>query len=230
MLTTSRREVSIDRYNRLSTKDNQDYAIGLGIANDEIDMEQPVRRSRGLTDVQDNEYSVESVGAKLYGGIAIDSNEADRVFENESALPSARTLNYKNPSYSERYEEKTIVHSVSKTRAKIVVATYIAVILALAIAIAFTAVNVSATFVSADTLNEQIVAQTATMDQLTAELSTVDEASLIAAANSMGFSLPNTTNTLMYDAPVTRGPQTFDLSTNWFDKLCDGLCKIFGGN
>lgn len=228
MLTTSRREVSIDRYNRLSTKDNQDYAIGLGIANDEINVEQPVRRSRGLA--EENEYSVESVGAKLYGGIAIDSNEADRVLENESALPSARTLNYKNPSYSERYGERTIVHSVSKTRAKIAVAGYIAVILALAIVIAFTAINVSATFASADTLNEQIVAQAATIDQLTNELSTVDEASLIAAANAMGFSLPNTTNTLMYDAPVTRGPQTFDLSTNWFDKLCDGLCKIFGGN
>ncbi|HPG91865.1 MAG TPA: hypothetical protein PK675_00465 [Clostridia bacterium] len=232
MLTTSRREVSIDRYNRLSNKDSQDYATGLDIANDEISVEQPVRRWRDINNNTDeNEYSLESIGAKLYGGVAIDTPDAERTIRNETSLPSARTLNYKNPAYSEKdYTEKTIVHSVSKTKGKIAVAAYIAIILALAIAIAFTAISVSSTFASTSALTEEIAAQSATIDTLAAELSTVDEATLIAAAQTMGFSLPNTTNTLMYDTPVTRGPQTFDLSSNWFDKLCDGLCRFFGGN
>lgn len=206
---------------------------------DESEMDEIQNTSRrGFTTDEEEEVNKSKLFARLSGNRVteeVDMPEIQELIKGEKYPPSRRTLGYADPSLAEGgagYDTNAVVRttSVAKTRAKIAVAAYIAVILALAIAIAFTALSVSGTFSQAAALSGQIAGQETAITALETELSMIDEAALTAAAIRLGFTLPNTSNTVTYEAPVMRPPQTFEVTTNWFDRLCDGLCKLFGGN
>lgn len=239
MLTTSRKEVVMDRYNTATRVRGEQEAYGdrLGITENEIN--EPARRTTNYfsSEAQENDYSTVDIATKLFGNALeddVDTNNQE--LGDEDLVPSMRTLDYANPRKvnTQGFTEngKVVVHtsSVTKTNTKIAVAAYIAVILVLAVAIAFTTASVSGVFAQTLALGEELSAQGATIESMAAELATVDEVELINMAESLGYHLPNTTNTIMYDAPTMRAPQSFNVTTNWFDQFCDSLCRFFGGN
>ncbi len=234
MLSYNRIDSTVNPISRASREDEELFEERAAVGNEAA----PARRSFLRESDEESELNKAELFEKLSGvrGGERDIPEMSEMLKREKYAPSPRTLVYVDPTVSgaDAAPDKSnvVAHttSVAKTKAKIAVAVYIAVVLALAIAIAFTALSVAGTFQSTSELMSQISGQTEAIDALVAELANADEAALTAAAEKLGLSLPNTGNTLMYDLPETRGPQTFDITTNWFDRLCDGICNLFGGN
>ncbi|MEG1706171.1 MAG: hypothetical protein RR291_01580, partial [Clostridia bacterium] len=156
MLTTSRREVSVDdeysyKKNASAFQNGERVAVRekpTNITSDKYST-QPnyFTQARPKTSDEESEYSLEAIKAKLFGGsVATEEEQVDTAdFSNPNLMPSSMTMGL-SPTY--RTKEQTSVATQTKvatklsTKSKIYIASYVAVVLALVIIVAISAVAV----------------------------------------------------------------------------------------
>ncbi len=242
MVTNTRGKVILDDYDVQETrnKSRQTFDGQLGI---EKQIEEPTTRRRMSNFYSDDivgqeEYPATDIAAKLFGNPNENVASVDSVeLSDLDLVPSQRTIEYANPNkistnvYTQEKQKEVVTYtsSLSKTRQKVAAASYVAIVLVLAIAIILTAGSVSGLYVNAASLEEAYATNKVLVDTLATELATVNEAEIIASAESLGYSLANTNNTVTYSVPKMRDTQMFNIESNWFDKLCDGISNILGG-
>lgn len=145
-------------------------------------------------------------------------------------MPSATTLNM---SFQRNYAEnaQTAVRSKVSTKTKVVAVSYVAVVLALVLAVTLCAVSVGSTFTTfagLDVAYNGAVADAAALDgKIAAENADSDQ--LFRRATELGYVDGSQTNIHYYERLETRPAQNFSVESNWFDALCDWLNGVFGG-
>lgn len=242
MLTTSRREVSVENYDteREEYKERQnEIDEQYNLSGYQAPKARPYSYYSNVAtgEKAEPEYSAADIAAKLFSGSPVEPVNApiEDTTNDVNSMPSLATMNYseaqvdKGMFLANQIPVSATVNSASKTKTKIIVAAYVAVILVMAIAIIFSALSVQEIYASAVALEGQQLAQAESISAMVAELSTVDEGAIISAAGAMGYSLANEANTVNYVIPQMRAPQTFAVEGNWFDSLCDKLSTLIGG-
>ena len=170
------------------------------------------------------EFSLSSIQEKLGELNAVE--EADVRGTSEDLMPSAQTLTM---SYQREYAaEKFRASAKLSTRAKIMIASYAVVVLALILAVTLCSMSVTNAFGSVAILNGEYTDVSSTLDELAAQLQAEDYAELDRRAQELGYSAASSSNTKSYTELETRPAQNFEVESNWFDALCDWLCRIFG--
>lgn len=227
MLTTSRREVTIDnKYDNVLTKAN---AYG-------TDAESNVLLADAVRE-EVNEVSATEIALKFFGGKEYKEQEelSGLTYDepNPDLKPSSRTMETGKESpkiglISDSLKAKGAVGAIAKTRVRIVVAAYLAVVLALAILVAFSAFSASGAYASVQELFNEQNMQQETIDALVEELNNVDPAAILDLASQMGYTLAGPQDSMTYETPKMRAAQHFNVESNWFDKLCEVISNIFG--
>lgn len=143
-------------------------------------------------------------------------------------MPSASTMNL---SYDRQYAVGSTVSTavVLNTKVKVAIASYVIVALVLIALIAVCSVSVSSSF---GLIASQEVAYTealAELGVLEAAVASVSYEEMLANAEALGYSAVDSSNSLSYTTLETRPAQNYDVSTNWFDSLCDWVSGAFGG-
>ncbi len=171
------------------------------------------------------EFSLASIQQRLGALSSVEENDAASV--SPDAMPSTQTLNM---SYQRDYSaEKTRVASKLSTKQKVLVASYVIVVLALIVAVTLCSVSVTNTFGVALADNAQYSEQASQIEDLTAQLAEEDFEELNRRATELGYVDASRANTMTYTELETRPAQNFSVESNWFDSLCDWLCNAFGG-
>lgn len=238
MLTTSRNTVTVDNANRAQNAKNI-------LAYDEnLTQELPAATNsyfaapNNIATAKQSEYSFEEIARKILGdGIELppEYDEVDLSKVN-GAMPTSKTLTSRDENavarsmfYTAQGEAVVKTQKLTSKQAKIAFSAFAVVVLALVIVIALAATSVSASFVSALSLEATSVQKALAVESLAEQLSVEDEGQILALAEILGYTLPNSSNTIEYKSPQLREPQSFNVESNWFDKLCDFLSTMFGG-
>ena len=170
------------------------------------------------------EFSLSSIQQKL--GELSTVEETDVRSASADLMPSSQTLNM---SYQREYAAETTRASARlSTKAKVMIASYAVVVLALILAVSLCAVSVTNVFGSAAILNTQYTEASADIQELASQIQAEDYAELERRAQELGYTSASSSNTMSYTELETRPAQNFQVESNWFDSLCDWLCKIFG--
>lgn len=168
-----------------------------------------------------------------------DNSEIARsVIGNTTALNNQRVINLPPVSapMSQRSLELARNNSQEKllldTKSKILVSTYVAVVLLLVLGIALAIGSMNVLGTEIEILKSDIATKIAAVTVLEEAVAAMQDDLVIAeiAAGELGLSNPNANNTMYYSAPKTRAAQNYNVERNWFDKLCDWLGGIVGGN
>lgn len=172
------------------------------------------------------EFSLSSIQQKL--GAISTAEEADLSSASPDVMPSTQTLNM---SYQREYSsEKTRAASRLSVKTKVMIASYVLVVLALIVAVTVCGVGVTGTFGTALSDNEIYADVATTVESLTAqyeqEMQNFDGD---ARARELGYVGVSDANNVTYSELETRPAQNFEVESNWFDALCDWFSSIFGG-
>ncbi len=178
---------------------------------------------------QDNtdsqEFSLSSIQQKL--GAISSTDEADISATSPDVMPSSQTLNM---TYQREYAA-TKARSATRlsTKAKVVIASYVFVVLALIVAVTLCGVSVTGTFGEAMLSNAQYTEVASAVDALTKETQQENFEELDRRATELGYIESSQSNTKQYSELETRPAQNFSVESNWFDALCDWFSSVFGG-
>ena len=142
--------------------------------------------------------------------------------------PSEQTLKM---SYQREYAASSSARTATRlsNKAKIAIAGYAVIVLALIIAVTLCSVYVTGAFGSASNLSAEYAVESSTLEELLAQAQEEDFAELAQRAADLGYIDAANSNTMEYTEIETRPAQNFNVKSNWFDALCDWLCGIFGG-
>lgn len=236
MLTTSRNTVTVDNAYRTQSPRN-----GLGYG-DTVAQELPAATNSYFaapnTPAKQSEYSLEEITKKILGeGIDLppeyDEVDLSRV---NGATPTLKTLSSGDENalsrsmfYTAQGDAVVKTEKLTSKQVKIAFSAFVVLVLALAIVIALAATSVTSSFASALALEAVSAEKSLAVESLAEQLSVEDEGQIIALAEILGYTLPNSSNTIEYKSPQLRDPQGFNVESNWFDKICDFLSGIFGG-
>ena len=192
----------------------------------ERDVYADIRTSYSPNFGQENqdEFSLTSIQERLGEWSTVDEQET---VTSADLRPSEQTLKM---SYQREYAAaSTKTATRLNTKTKVVIASYAVVVLALIIAVALCSLSVSGAFASTSMLNAEYSETSTTLEQLNALTQEEDYASLAKRAADLGYIDAALSNTMGYTELETRPAQNFNVKSNWFDALCDWLCKLFGG-
>lgn len=181
----------------------------------------PVSEAQTLGENQ--EFSLASIQERLGSFTATDDRE---VQGSADIMPSTQTLNMSYQREYSSYSEKAVTKTNTKT--KVLVTSYVVVVLALVLAVTLCAVNVTGAFSSAVVLDQQYADAVSTADQLGALTQVENYSEMVEKATNLGFVDVSASNTQTYTGLATRPAQNFAVESNWFDSLCDWLCNIIG--
>lgn len=171
------------------------------------------------------EFSIESIQEKLGSFVGAPTENTDA---NPDLCPSASTLNM---SFARNYQtapNTTANTKKANTKQKVVVASYVAVVLALILAITFSVVAVNGAFAKTAQLTGDVSLASKDLEDYAASLTEEDYATLVSHAAELGYYDVSLANTNTYEGLPTRPAQNFNVQTNWFDSLCDWISGIFG--
>ncbi len=168
------------------------------------------------------EFSMQSIEEKL-GTFSSGNTEKDEV--NPDLRPSDSTLKM---SFARNYQPSGSVASKVNTKQKIAIASYVAVVLALVLAIAFSAVAVNSAFKTSLQLTDDVVGASRELEQYASLITEDDYATLVNRAAELGYYDISLANTEMFVGLPVRPAQNFNVQTNWFDSLCDWISGAFG--
>ena len=226
MLTTSRREVLRDDNRELFTpryRSEQDKNFLLN--SDDF--------SNAAIDDRESFANLQ-IAKKLFGSadvseFEIESMTKEEDFINPNLMPSKETMDSVNrisaPTQALK-EDKVIMNA----RAKMLIAGFAAVALALVLIIALTAVSVVGMFGDVDALQTAILEKTAQIEALENGLANgAGQENLLNKAEELGFQSPSQSQVNYYETLPTRAEQTYTVPSNWFDKVCEFFSGIVGG-
>lgn len=236
MLTTSRNTVTVD-----STYRNSSGKSGFTFG-DTLTQELPAATNSYFAApnqaVKQSEYSLEEITRKILGeGIELppeyDEVDLSRV---NGATPTLKTLSSGDEGvlsrasfYSDSGSALVRTQTLSSKQIKIALAAFAVIVLALAIVIALVGASVTSSFASVLALDAAGSEAALQVNALQQELALENEAEIIAKAQMLGYTLPNSSNTIEYRTPQLREAQNFNIESNLFDKICDFLSNLFGG-
>ena len=172
---------------------------------------------------ENQEFSLASIQERLGSFTATEERE---IQGSSDIMPSSQTLNMSYQREYANYSEKTV--SKTSTKTKVLVASYVVVVLALVLAVSLCAVNVSGAFSSAIVLDQQYAQAVETANQLEALTQVENYSEMVQKATNLGFVDVSASTTQSYTGLATRPAQNFAVESNWFDSLCDWLCNIIG--
>ena len=174
----------------------------------------------------EDQQMLDAIQRKL--GVYTQSSYVD-VDESSDVKPSQSTLTM---TYKRDYAQAS--HGVASqaklnTKSKVAIASYVAVVLVLVLAVALCAASINGSFTAVlqgqDAYN-QVSGEVANLqDKVNNE--NYDE--LYQKALEMGFVEADSTNSYQYTKLETRPAQNFAVETNWFDQVCNWLSGVFGG-
>lgn len=232
MLTTTRREI-INDYDISQNRQLRNFAPDY-----EAEQQEKTQKSFGRTEdfrTADSYLSRSEIAQKLYGQ---NYREEYEQFENSAKdysdpnlMPSRETMQITRPAYYGN-EERTAAKSATKqkysTKSKILIASYAAVLLALALIITLTTVSVASLFSDVSRLEVELNSQIETVASLDESIEAAGSAeTVLDKAAQMGMSGATVDST--FDLPATKAAQNVSVNTNWFDGLCNWFSNIFGG-
>ena len=169
------------------------------------------------------EFSLEGIQSKLGDAPTVAAPQTDE-YTAPDLMPSNQTLNM---SYERNYSSEKAASKIS-TKTKVLAISYVAVVLALVLAVTICGVSVSESYSGVVALDGQYSQIVSEIDALQKEIDTEDYADLLNRAQQLGYVDASNSNTKSYSRLETRPAQNFNVETNWFDSLCDWLCSIFG--
>lgn len=190
------------------------------------DIENPYASSYATGNFSDAEISVQSIQQKL-GAVQPLDREAES--DNPDIRPSKDTMSLNFHRNYAQADSKTATVAAVSTRTKVAVVSYVAVVLALIIAISFCSVAVAGAFGSAASLEGEYAVQAAELAELENLINSENYEELAKRAEDLGFIDANSATSHTYELLETRPAQNFNVETNWFDQLCDWLSGLFGG-
>lgn len=237
MLTTSRREVFTEDRDRLA-KTNSTAVDTKILGRQSYSIDADAKKSN--TAVFGGSYFADTdkeIAVKLFG--------ADVPVEEWKNLDEADTENYTNPDLMPtgitmesradvKVNNKQNIEKVQKTyvnikrltqKGKIALVAYTAVVLAMILVIALTAVAVNTSLGNIAAVQVEI---NKTIEEINAIYSDVEENADIYAAE-LGLVSTDNASTAYYNPLSTREEITYNISENWFDNLCEWVSNIFGG-
>ena len=180
----------------------------------------------GVAEQDNQEFSLQTIQEKLGAFVAVDEQEVVSS-SSPDVMPSNQTIKM---SYQREYaSNRARALSRLTTRQKVMVASYVIVVLALIIGISLCSVFVNRAFGSALALDGDYVDVSSQLAQLNEQIGAEDYDALMQRATELGYTDANAASTRRYTEVETRPAQNFDVETNWFDSLCDWLCNAFGG-
>ena len=182
--------------------------------------------SGNRSEEQDNqEFSLQTIQEKL--GAFYGEEEQEVRSSSPDLMPSNQTIKM---SYQREYTTgRTRALSKLSTRQKVMIASYAILVLALIIGVSLCSVYVSGAFGSAMALDGQYATVSSQVASLNEQVADEDYDSLMQKAIELGYVDASDVNTKKYTEVETRPAQNFSTETNWFDSLCDWLCRAFGG-
>lgn len=236
MLTTSRREITVDNIEndnkeKLSFNDST-------LARDGYDFS-------GANSFGETSYfSNADIASRLFGSESVasqttaDSTEED--FTNPDLMPSFETLKQNKEIDLSKYfsrEYNTVSRTSTRTNAKlsakekIVIVSYIAVVLVLVLTISLTAVALSNVMGEVAALQAGVESQLGELEELNSEINNMytDEEIKNIAGSQLGLEEATEANTMYYEPLPMRPTANYDVPSNWFNNFCEWLSNIFGG-
>lgn len=237
MLTTSRREVFTEERETLAKTNStavdtkilgrQSYAI-------DTDAKKPNSTVFGGSYFADTN---KEIAVKLFGAdVPVDEwknlDESDTEnFTNPDLMPTGVTMETRNGVRVNRGQnlekvQKTYVSINRLTqKGKIALVAYTAVVLAMILVIALTAVAVNASLGNITAIQAEI---NKTVEEINSIYLDVEE-NADAYAAELGLVSTENASTAYYNPLSTREEITYNISENWFDNLCEWVSNIFGG-
>ena len=175
----------------------------------------------------EDQLLLENIQRKL--GVYTQNSYVD-VDESSDVKPSQSTLTM---TYKRDYAQTSNTHVASQaklsTKSKVAIASYVAVVLVLVLAVALCAASINGSFTAVlqgqDAYNQVSDELAALQEQINNE----DYQELMQKAEEMGFVQADTTNSNNYTKLETRPAQNFTVETNWFDQVCNWISGVFGG-
>ena len=232
MLTTTRREIVNDydvSQNRRLGSFSSDFAgeeTTGRFQDDRYDGYKPA----------ENYLSRNEIAQKLYGQnyteeIGREQSDAND-YSDPDLMPSRETMQItRSASYyrPQMTETKSAVRSKYTTRSKILIASYAAVLLALALIITLTTVSIASLFSDVNRLEVQLnneIETVAMLDESIAEAGSAEV--IIDKAASMGMTTAGSAGS--FEIPSTK-PASSGITAggNWFDGFSDWVSDVFGG-
>ena len=188
------------------------------------DIQTPYSDGFGQESQDAQEFSLSSIQERLGEWNTIE--EQDTV-TSVDLRPSEQTLKM---SYQREYSAQSVKTATKiNTKAKVAIAGYAVIVLALIIAVTLCSVYVTGAYSSAALLNNKYSEVSSTVDGLVAATQEEDFAELAKRAADLGYIDAGNSKTMEYTELETRPAQNFHVESNWFDSLCDWLCGVFGG-
>lgn len=234
MLTTTRREI-INDYDISQNRQLRNFAPEYNYTREQeptrdFQAEKPQNYSRHY-------MSRSEMAQRLYGedyrdGYESVENNAEN-YSNPDLMPSMQTMQATQSAYYRplsRTQDKETAGAKQKlsTRSKILIASYAAVLLALALIITLTTVSIASLFADASALELKLNSEMETVAMLDESIAQAEDPAIIAEkASQMGMT--NQSVSQKFDLPTTKVAQNSGVNTNGFDNLCDAVSSIFGG-
>ena len=160
-----------------------------------------------------------------YPGSAIEED-----FSDPDLMPSVTTMQItRSPYYQQpaKAQQKEVTKQRYTARSKILIASYAAVVLALALIITLTTISVASLFSQVSALEATLNTEKAVVATLDEDIEAAGSAdAVIEKAQEMGMTAGVISGSVAL--PETKAPVEANVSTNWFDSLCDTLSKLFG--
>ena len=111
-------------------------------------------------------------------------------------------------------------------RGKIVVVTYALVVALLGFLLIYNAFSMAAVTASIAATEIMISEEQATIEELTTQLNNLNNPDLIMERVAASGFVPTTTESSGIETPVGESI-SYEVQTNWFDKICDFISNIF---
>ncbi len=213
-------------------KDNEYNMVGRSnttyandIANDNIEY-RPSSYNMQTSQDEDQRSQLEDIQRRL-GAFSTNTVE-EQASDSVDIMPSASTMNL---SYNRQYAVgNTVSTSVAlSTKTKIAIASYVLVTLVLVALIAVCSLTVGGSFAKIASTEVSYNEALSELGVLEAATASVSYEQMLASAEALGYSAVDGTNSLEYTVLQTRPAQNYNISTNWFDGLCDWVSGAFGG-
>ncbi|MCH5159782.1 MAG: hypothetical protein J1F66_02910 [Clostridiales bacterium] len=181
----------------------------------------------GYAETDNQEFSLENIQRKLGAFYGTEDQEVVSTSSSPDLMPSNQTIRM---SYQREYAlGRTRSASKLSTKQKVMIASYVMVVLALIIGISLCSVYVGGAFGSAVVLDASYSDLSEQIAKLNTKIGAEDYETLTERATELGYIDSTKANTKNYTEVETRPAQNFEVETNWFDSLCDWLCNAFGG-
>jgi cell division protein FtsL len=186
-----------------------------------------------------SELSADTLGRRLYGdtydtsrsAYRSESAQAKTDYSNPDLMPSRTTMSY--PGIREHYNreytgEKTNAKIQMPARTKILIAGYIAVVLALVLIITLASVSIATLFGEVGMLENELGAQVAAVNELQSDVDDAASVEVImdTAQNELGMKLPDGAAVKLPSASVKDTPG-YTVEGNGFDSFLKWLSGLF---